>query len=93
MYTDADVARLAKLLRANPAKLNLIPFNEVPGWLPYRAPDRERVVAIRDRLLAEGLPVSIRWSRGAAARAACGQLAVLSGVSVPKAFKSGEVSL
>jgi 23S rRNA (adenine2503-C2)-methyltransferase len=75
--TDADVVRLAKLLRANPAKLNLIPFNEVPGWLDYRAPDRTRIVAIRDRLLAQGLPVSIRWSRGAEARAACGQLAVL----------------
>jgi len=34
-------------------------------------------VAIRDQLLAQGLPVSIRYSRGAEARAACGQLAVL----------------
>ena len=75
--SDADVTRLAKLLRANPAKLNLIPFNAVPGWLPYVAPERSRIVAIRDRLLALGLPVSIRWSRGADARAACGQLAVL----------------
>ena len=79
--TDADVARLTKLLRAHPAKLNLIPFNEVPGLLPYRAPARARVLAIRDRLLAEGLPVSIRWSRGAEARAACGQLALLEEVS------------
>jgi 23S rRNA (adenine2503-C2)-methyltransferase len=75
--TDADVVRLAKILRANPAKLNLIPFNEVPEWLAYRAPERARIVAVRDRLLAQGLPVSIRWSRGAEARAACGQLAVL----------------
>ena len=78
--TDADVSRLAKLLRANPAKLNLIPFNAVPGWLAYEAPPRERIVAIRDRLLALGLPVGIRWSRGAEARAACGQLAVLGEV-------------
>ena len=28
-------------------------------------------------LLALGLPVSIRWSRGVEARAACGQLALL----------------
>ena len=75
--TDADVVRLAKILRANPAKLNLIPFNEVPEWLAYRAPARAHIVAVRDRLLAQGLPVSIRWSRGAEARAACGQLAVL----------------
>ena len=79
--TDGDVVRLTKLLRAHPAKLNLIPFNEVPGLLPYRAPARERILAIRDRLLEDGLPVSIRWSRGAEARAACGQLALLEEVS------------
>jgi 23S rRNA (adenine2503-C2)-methyltransferase len=91
--TDADVLRLAKLLRANPAKLNLIPFNEVPGWLPYRAPERARVVAIRDRLLDLGLPVSIRYSRGAAARAACGQLAVLKDGVPPPLDPTEEVSL
>lgn len=89
--TDADVLRLAKLLRANPAKLNLIPFNPVPGWLPYQAPDLTRVVAIRDRLLALGLPVGIRWSRGAAARAACGQLAVLSDSAAPSFSPPREV--
>jgi 23S rRNA (adenine2503-C2)-methyltransferase len=74
----ADVGRLAKILRRSPsAKLNLIPFNPVPGRLPYRPPSRAHVLAIRDRLLAKGLPVSIRWSRGAEARAACGQLALL----------------
>ena len=75
--TDADVQRLGKILRAHPAKLNLIPFNEVPEWLAYRAPSRARILEVRDRLLAAGLPVSIRWSRGAEARAACGQLALL----------------
>jgi len=90
--TDADVQRLAKLLRANPAKLNLIPFNAVPGWLPYRAPERERVVAIRDQLLAMGLRVGIRYSRGATARAACGQLAVISEASAPSRPPSREVS-
>ena len=90
--TDADVARLAKMLRANPAKLNLIPFNAVPGWLPYRAPERSRIVANRDRLLALGLPVGIRWSRGAEARAACGQLAVLGDAAAPALALSREVS-
>jgi 23S rRNA (adenine2503-C2)-methyltransferase len=75
--SDADVARLEKLLRANPAKLNLIPFNAVPEWLDYKPPSRERITAIRDRLLSKDLRVSIRWSRGADARAACGQLAIL----------------
>ena len=75
--SDADVTRLKALLRRHAAKLNLIPFNAVPGWLAYRPPPRARIVAIRDRLLSDGLPVSIRWSRGADARAACGQLALL----------------
>jgi 23S rRNA (adenine2503-C2)-methyltransferase len=90
--TDADVLRLAKLLRANPAKLNLIPFNAVPGWLDYAAPERTRIVEIRDRLLALGLPVSIRWSRGTEARAACGQLAVLSDAATPPPRFAREVS-
>ena len=74
--SDRDVDRLAALVRRVRAKLNLIPFNPVPDRLVYRAPRRARVVAIRDRLLALGAPVSIRWSRGADARAACGQLAL-----------------
>jgi 23S rRNA (adenine2503-C2)-methyltransferase len=72
---DADVGRLAALVRRVPAKLNLIPYNPVPERPAYRAPRRDRVVAFRDRLLARGVPVGIRWSRGADARAACGQLA------------------
>lgn len=82
--TDADVTRLGKLLRRHGAKLNLIPFNPVPGWLDYRPPTRERIVAIRDRLLGCGLPVSIRWSRGVEARAACGQLALLPDSPLPE---------
>jgi 23S rRNA (adenine2503-C2)-methyltransferase len=75
--TDGDVARLAGLCRSASAKLNLIPFNRVPDRLPYRAPTREKVLDIRDRLLGQGVRASIRWSRGAEARAACGQLALL----------------
>ncbi len=75
--TEDELARLGRILRRLPAKLNLIPFNPVPGRLPYEAPPRARVLAIRDRLLEQGVPVSIRWSRGLDARAACGQLAVL----------------
>jgi 23S rRNA (adenine2503-C2)-methyltransferase len=72
----ADIGRLAAIARAHRAKLNLIPFNPVPGRLAFRPPRSERVLAIRDRLLAQDLPVGIRWSRGAEARAACGQLAL-----------------
>ena len=75
--TPADVTRLGRILRRTPAKLNLIPFNPVPGWLRYRPPSQRRVIVFRDRLLDMGLRVSIRWSRGTEARAACGQLALL----------------
>jgi len=74
---DDDIARLARIGRRCGAKLNLIPFNAVPEWLDYRPPDRSRVIEIRDRLLREGARASIRWSRGADAQAACGQLALL----------------
>jgi len=72
-----DVARLARIVRSLSAKLNLIPFNPVPGWLDYHPPPRARIEAFRDRLVALGAAASIRWSRGAEARAACGQLALL----------------
>jgi 23S rRNA (adenine2503-C2)-methyltransferase len=75
--TEADIDRLARIVRRHGAKLNLIPFNPVPGWLDYVPPPKARVEAIRDRLLARGVPVGIRWSRGLTARAACGQLALL----------------
>jgi 23S rRNA (adenine2503-C2)-methyltransferase len=75
--TPADVERLVRIGREHDAKLNLIPFNPVPGWLDYRPPPRARARALRDRLLAEGLRASIRFSRGREARAACGQLALL----------------
>jgi len=75
--SDSDIRRLAKIVRDHRAKLNLIPFNAVPGWLEYDSPDDDRVRKIRDDLLDLGIPVSVRWSRGRNARAACGQLAML----------------
>jgi 23S rRNA (adenine2503-C2)-methyltransferase len=75
--TDSDVVRLERIVRGLPAKLNLIPFNAVEDWLDYRPPSRKKVLWLRDRLLGKNVPVSIRWSRGADARAACGQLALL----------------
>lgn len=75
--SEDDLVRLSGIVRRVPAKLNLIPFNPVPGWLPYRPPSEARVLAIRDKLLSEGVRASVRWSRGAEARAACGQLALL----------------
>ena len=75
--SDGDIRRLARIVRDHNAKLNLIPFNAVPDWLDFESPDDHRVRKIRDTLLDMGVPVSVRWSRGRDARAACGQLAML----------------
>jgi 23S rRNA (adenine2503-C2)-methyltransferase len=72
-----DERRLRRLVHGLPAKINLIPFNAVDGWLDYRPPAKGRILSIRDGLLRAGIRTSIRWSRGAEARAACGQLALL----------------
>ena len=69
--------RLAGIVRGLPAKVNLIPFNAVPGLLDYQPPRRDQIIAFRDNLDSMKIPVTIRWSRGAEARAACGQLALL----------------
>jgi 23S rRNA (adenine2503-C2)-methyltransferase len=86
---DDDIARLAGIVRRCGAKLNLIPFNAVPEWLDYRPPERSRIVEFRDRLLRRGAPASIRWSRGADARAACGQLALLDAGSAEGSGSEG----
>jgi len=82
--SDADADRLARLARGVPAKVNLIPFNEVEDWLPYRRPPRAAVLGFRDRVSARGATATIRWSRGVEARAACGQLAVLAAPGSPR---------
>ncbi len=85
--TDDDARRLREIGLRMRAKINLIPFNPVPGWLAYRPPSRRRIEAIRNRLLDAGVRVSIRWSRGTQARAACGQLALLP--DTPDAAQTG----
>ena len=70
--------RLAELVRPLRCNVNLIRYNLV-GGLPFHQPDRARTMAFRDRLLAMGINVQVRASRGADARAACGQLRRRSG--------------
>jgi 23S rRNA (adenine2503-C2)-methyltransferase len=74
---EADERRLCRLVHGMPVKINLIPFNAVEGWLDYQPPSKGRILTFRDRMLRAGVPTSIRWSRGAGAQAACGQLALL----------------
>ena len=70
------------LLRARAGQAQPDPVQRGPRTAPLPAPAPASASwPIRDRLLAARLAGRIRWSRGAEARAACGQLAVLEGES------------
>jgi len=72
--SDMDAARIPRLLANIPSKVNLIPWNPVPG-LPYERPSETRVLAFQNLVRRPDLPVYIRTPRGDDAAAACGQLA------------------
>jgi len=54
-------------------KVNLIPYN--PTGSPFEGSTRASIGAFRDALLANGVPATIRLTRGQDIDAACGQLA------------------
>ena len=58
-------------------KVNLIPYN--PTGSPFEGSTRASIAAFRDALRANGVPATIRLTRGQDIEAACGQLAVRSG--------------
>jgi 23S rRNA (adenine2503-C2)-methyltransferase len=72
--SDVDAARLPRLLRGIPSKVNIIPYNPVPG-LPFERPSAQRTLAFQNAVRLADIPVYIRSSRGSDAAAACGQLA------------------
>jgi 23S rRNA (adenine2503-C2)-methyltransferase len=62
-------------VRELPAKVNLIPLNESKEWLPgLKRPSDAAVNAFAKAVAGGGVPVSVRWSKGLQADAACGQL-------------------
>jgi 23S rRNA (adenine2503-C2)-methyltransferase len=66
---------LARLVKRVPSKVNLIPLNESPEWLPgMKRPSEAAVDAFGSLLAASGVDVTVRWSKGLGAAAACGQL-------------------
>ena len=71
--TERDARELGALLRRKLAHVNLIPFNPVEDT-PYRAPDRAAIRRFKKLVLAQGLNVTLRDTRGREADAACGQL-------------------
>jgi 23S rRNA (adenine2503-C2)-methyltransferase len=71
--TLEDAQRLVQLLHGLRCKVNLLPFNEVPGT-PYRRPDDESVQRFQEYLLQHHMSAFVRQSRGRDISAACGQL-------------------
>ncbi|MGE5235688.1 MAG: 23S rRNA (adenine(2503)-C(2))-methyltransferase RlmN [Acidobacteriota bacterium] len=70
-----DARRLPRLLRPLPVKVNLIPFNPDPEFLPDLAtPDEATVNAFAAVLADANLNVTVRWSKGVEVGGACGQL-------------------
>ncbi|MCK4177292.1 23S rRNA (adenine(2503)-C(2))-methyltransferase RlmN [Aciditerrimonas ferrireducens] len=71
-----DAKRLAGIARRLKAHVNLIPLNPTPGY-PATGSPPQRVRRFRDDLVARGVNVTVRVTRGRQASAACGQLATL----------------
>lgn len=70
-----DAQKLARLLRGIPVKINVIPFNPDPRYLPeFRRPSEEAVERFVEALARERYTVTVRRSKGPDASAACGQL-------------------
>jgi 23S rRNA (adenine2503-C2)-methyltransferase len=70
-----DAAKLVRRLRGLRAKVNVIPLNEDPVYLPgWRRPEETAIDAFVRSLAAAGLTVTVRRSKGPDASAACGQL-------------------
>lgn len=70
-----DAARLIILLRNIPCKLNLIPFNPIPGS-EFKSPSSRSVEKFAHTLYPFLPAVTIRKSKGARICAGCGQLAL-----------------
>ena len=73
--SPAEADRLAGLLEGIPVKVNVIPLNEDPVYLPgWKRPGEPAIERFVERLARARLTVTVRRSRGPDASAACGQL-------------------
>lgn len=72
---EGDARRLARLVSGFPVKVNVIPLNEDPTYLPGWKRPEEAVIERFVRILADArVTVTVRRSKGPDASAACGQL-------------------
>lgn len=72
---DWQAERLAELLAGLETHVNLIPFNAW-GESEFTTSSRAVIDSFRERLESRGVSVSVRFSRGQDAGAACGQLSL-----------------
>jgi 23S rRNA (adenine2503-C2)-methyltransferase len=75
--TTADADRLASFARALPSKINIIPYNPVPG-LEWKRPSPAAIDTFAERLYPKAPAVTVRNTMGGEIWAACGQLGGLS---------------
>lgn len=66
---------LAKCLRGFQSHVNLIPYNPI-AEVDYKRPNRDRIQGFVNILKQQQIAVSVRYSRGLEADAACGQLRI-----------------
>jgi 23S rRNA (adenine2503-C2)-methyltransferase len=70
-----DARRLASLLAGLRVKVNLIPLNEDPTYLPeLRRPSEEVIDRFAGEIVSAGIVATVRRSKGPEVSAACGQL-------------------
>ncbi len=69
----SEARKLAHIARDLGAKVNLIPYNTVEG-LPWKRPSEADCRAFCRALIAERVPVTMRYEKGHDINAACGQL-------------------
>ena len=69
----SDATRLAEIARRIPSKVNLIPYNPVPG-MSWKRPHEGAVERFAAWLAPRAPAVTVRWSQGVDIGAACGQL-------------------
>ncbi|MDR2887639.1 MAG: 23S rRNA (adenine(2503)-C(2))-methyltransferase RlmN [Bacteroidales bacterium] len=70
------VRELSRILNGIKCRVNIIRFHEFPGS-EFKSPGLTETVAFRDALNAKGILATIRTSRGADIKAACGLLSTL----------------
>ncbi len=78
--TLEDAARLVKLIRGIPSKINLIPGNEHSG-AEFKRPSDQKGRAFQRYLMDRNITATVRISRGRDILAACGQLRSIFGTA------------